>query len=230
MTETIEASAELYRRLSDLAVGFDSPEAVIERLLSAYESQKGGSVARADDQSGPLTRPEPIFYPVDDAEDFRLRLIEAPLAYRRFTYSDGTTKLRTWKCIDFTEESDLAQNINTGPLRSWRTKGIVKLELAINQQDLAPTDEELVMLKKNVEEYRDNQYVIVREPKLVDHNADSFDKLKALAATKEGGVMGFDEMCEAVKDHQHGTKTASHPYQFIIYLLKFSPEVLVPVK
>jgi hypothetical protein len=30
-----------------------------------------------------------------------------------------------------------------------------------------------------------------------------------MAATKEGGVMGFDEMCEAVKDHQQGTYTSS---------------------
>jgi len=51
------------------------------------------------------------------------------------------------------------------------------------------------------------------------HNAISWEKVEELLSAT-GGVSDFDALTMAVKGHESGSKSAPHPYQFIIYCIK----------
>jgi len=51
------------------------------------------------------------------------------------------------------------------------------------------------------------------------HNAVSWAEIEKSLGTV-GGVADFDALSIAVKKHKHGTKTATHPYQFITYCIR----------
>ncbi|MFT4517908.1 MAG: hypothetical protein ACI9JM_000285 [Halioglobus sp.] len=59
-------------------------------------------------------------------------------------------------------------------------------------------------------------YVIQKRPvRMKPNNADTWNKIEALEATKADGHMQWDELVAAAKHHKHGTKTAKCPYEFI---------------
>lgn len=73
------------------------------------------------------------------------------------------------------------------------------------------------MLRRSVKDF-EGYYVIKRTPvRMKPHNSEAWAKIEALAAKKPDGCMHWDELCISAKDHQHGTKTAEHPHQFIMY-------------
>lgn len=75
------------------------------------------------------------------------------------------------------------------------------------------------MARQNTEDYAGNYRIKKTPSRLVRHNEITWKKIEAVIMTK-GGKAGFDELCLASKDHQHGSKTANHPYQFVTYCIR----------
>ncbi|HCH0725509.1 TPA: hypothetical protein NKO64_004089 [Vibrio parahaemolyticus] len=117
MTRTIEITAETYARLEKLAVGFDSPEAVINRLLDQAEGK-------------PETKPTLMFFPEDETE-FKRELIKTKEAEVVLYKVDGTREVSRWNANKLTESSNLRGNLWSGLLRNWKEKGIKKAEFSV---------------------------------------------------------------------------------------------------
>jgi hypothetical protein len=126
MNKTIEISEKTYSRLSELAIGFDTPAAVIERLLDQATGK-------------PETKPELLFYPTDE-ETFKLQLLKNKEAEIVTYRNDGSREINHWKANRFSPTSSLKGNIWSGPLRGWKEKGIVKAEFSILPQTLFDKD------------------------------------------------------------------------------------------
>ncbi|EKO3819891.1 hypothetical protein NTH40_001409 [Vibrio harveyi] len=117
MTRTIEVTVETYTRLEKLAVGFDTPEAVIKRLLDQVEGK-------------PETKPTLTFIPEDEAE-FKRELIKSKEAEVVLYKVDGTREVSRWNANRLTESSNLRGNLWSGLLRNWKEKGIQKAEFFV---------------------------------------------------------------------------------------------------
>lgn len=117
MSRTLDITEGTFSRLEKLAVGFDSPEAVIIRLLDGIEGKKD-------------VKPTINFWPSDEKE-FKLKLIEAKEAEAVIFKSDNSREITHWNARRFTESSNLRANLWSGLLRDWKTKGIEKVELSI---------------------------------------------------------------------------------------------------
>lgn len=113
----IEISDSTYKRLAKLVEGFDTPDAVISRLLDSVE----GAVE---------SKPEIIFYPSDE-ERFKRLLLRDQLAEVVIYKADMTREVSQWVAKRFTESSNLKANLWSGYLRDWKKKGITKIELSI---------------------------------------------------------------------------------------------------
>ncbi|HAV1550010.1 TPA: hypothetical protein JG805_003781 [Vibrio parahaemolyticus] len=113
----IEISDSTYKRLEKLVEGFDTPDAVISRLLDSVE----GAVE---------SKPEIIFYPSDE-EHFKRLLLRDQLAEVAIYKSDMTREVSQWVAKRLTESSNLKANLWSGYLRDWKKKGITKIELSI---------------------------------------------------------------------------------------------------
>ena len=75
------------------------------------------------------------------------------------------------------------------------------------------------MQKKSKEDY-EGTYIIKRLPKMSkSHNFESWNKIKNVI-DRNGGKADFYQLSLEVEGHQHGTKTAAHPYQFITYCIR----------
>ena len=138
MTMRIKLNQHTYSRLESIAQGFgDKPGNVIRKLLDYYEGKYGFQPAETVQavKEDIRRRPIPEFYP-NGMKDFRRRLLVDKRAVRRVTYQDGGSEILLWKAENFRPESNLMGNINTGVLRDWRQKGIVRLEIAIDIEDL----------------------------------------------------------------------------------------------
>lgn len=113
-------------------MGFDSPSAVIERLLDFYESKPEKNYPTP--QVVRLRKPELIFYPSED--EFKENLLEQKRALVSLHKSNGTREIVEWKATRFSSNSSLRGNLWSGLLRNWETKGIIKAELSVNMNDL----------------------------------------------------------------------------------------------
>jgi len=132
MAPVIRIPESLYKRLENLAEGFDTPANVIEKLLNQY-SDDGLSVD--DLEAIPSKKPQLVFYPEND-DDFKDLLITHKKAYIRLHKKDGTIENIIWKANRFSKNSNLRGNLWSGYLRGWKAKGVIKAELAINESDL----------------------------------------------------------------------------------------------
>ena len=132
MAPVIRIPEGLYKRLENLAEGFDTPANVIEKLLNQY-SDDGLSVD--DLEAIPSKKPQLVFYPEND-DDFKDLLITHKKAYIRLHKKDGTIENIIWKANRFSKNSNLRGNLWSGYLRGWKAKGVIKAELAINESDL----------------------------------------------------------------------------------------------
>ncbi|MBH0068980.1 MULTISPECIES: hypothetical protein [Pseudoalteromonas] len=117
MKKCIEISSTTYSRLEKIAEGFDTPEAVIVRLLDNAE----GKVE---------IKPELKFYPTDE-NSFKAQLIENKEAEVVLYKVDGTREITRWKANRLSETSNLRGNLWSGFLRGWKTKGIKSAEFSI---------------------------------------------------------------------------------------------------
>ncbi|MDP2805398.1 MAG: hypothetical protein Q8O24_05595 [Gallionellaceae bacterium] len=75
------------------------------------------------------------------------------------------------------------------------------------------------MARQNTEDYAGNYRIKNTPSRLVRHNEITWKKIEVVINTK-GGRASFDELCFASKDHQHGSKTANYPYQFVTYCIR----------
>lgn len=109
--KNIEMSEHIFNRLAKHAVGFETPEKVIERLLDAYEIVPG-------------QKPKLTFIP-ENEEEFKARLVESRHAYVELRMEDGTIEAGEWNAHSFQESSNLRANIWSGYLRNWSKRGVV---------------------------------------------------------------------------------------------------------
>jgi predicted CopG family antitoxin len=128
MSRTIQISDETYSHLEKLAVGFDTPEAVIVRLLGQAEGK-------------PESKPSLSFYPEDEVE-FKRQLLDTKEAEVVIYKVDGSREINHWKASRLSNSSNLRGNLWSGPLRNWKDKGIQKVDLSILPKELnIPGDE-----------------------------------------------------------------------------------------
>lgn len=128
MPPVIRISDELYNKLEKLAVGFDTPTAVIERLVNIH-----GNVDVSQEKwagSKALKKPELVFYPSED--EFKFQLIEKKVASVVLYMKDGSSESLEWRANRFSSDSNLRANLWSGYLRGWEEKGIVKAEFTVH--------------------------------------------------------------------------------------------------
>lgn len=151
MNQNIEIPQALYDRLAQHTQGFDTPASVIERLLNYYEEDQKNSTA-TQSSAEPIQAPHhkdslhysvqeygklvPNFFP-PDMRQFKAFLLRSKKAYVLLHYSNGSRKKYEWNIYRFTDKSDVLNNLRSGYLRNWREKGIVRADVAINENDLA---------------------------------------------------------------------------------------------
>ncbi|MEZ8297481.1 hypothetical protein AB6D11_27255 [Vibrio splendidus] len=128
MTVRIDVSPETYTKLEALAQGFDTPEAVIIRLINAIEGKE---------ESKPILS----FYPNDETI-FKQKLIETKEAEVVLYKSDGSREITRWNANRISETSNLRGNLWSGFLRGWKTKGITSAEFTILPQGLNLPDDD----------------------------------------------------------------------------------------
>jgi len=120
MAVTISVSDDVYRRLERRAVGFDTPERVIERLLDVVEADGGLPNA---------SRPSLSFDP--DEAAFKQELISRKKAQVVLRLKDGEREVIHWNASRFQPSSNLRANLWSGILRNWKEKGIVSAEFSV---------------------------------------------------------------------------------------------------
>ena len=133
MCPVIRVSEELFTRLESHAIGFDTPSAVIERLLDKYDGvNKDQKVDLVDiDKEYTYVKPELIFNPTNE-DEFKRRLLQEKQANVVIYLSNGSIEEYKWIANKFSDSSNLRGNLWSGFLRGWKKKGIVKAELSIN--------------------------------------------------------------------------------------------------
>jgi hypothetical protein len=118
----IEITEKTYSRLSLLVQGFDTPDAVINRLIDNYTNQ-------------PEKKPTIQFIP-EDERVFKSNLLATNIAEVCLYYDNGTRLVLTWNAKKLNENSNLRGNIWSGFLRGWKAKKIVRAKfetLRVNQ-------------------------------------------------------------------------------------------------
>ncbi|WP_434462143.1 hypothetical protein ACMV5L_01550 [Serratia plymuthica] len=126
--QQIILSDAVYKRLEQLAIGFDTPEQVILRLLNLAE---GKSTAK----------PELVFSP-DDDKAFKSAFLASGHAEIALYYNSGKRDVIRWEAKRFNENSNLRANLWSGHLRNWKDKGIIKAEFtALPRETSDPEDE-----------------------------------------------------------------------------------------
>lgn len=164
----IDISDKTYKRLSELAQGFDTPDVVINRLID--------SVAKI-----PERKPTIIFNPSNEA-DFKAALLDTRLAEVCITYIDKPKTFSVWNADKFKGSSNLKANLWSGFLRGWKDKGISNISLTILDTDtdgtvleighalgLSYEDATIVQPRANRED--ENNYLIWfdnEEPSIID--------------------------------------------------------------
>lgn len=136
MSQVIRISASLYKRLGMHAKGFETPSSVIEKLLNFYEEQKGiNSVVDLKTSGNTPTSLEIIYYPHGEA-NFKKVFLQTKKAYILIHKMDGTTEFKEWNASNFGTNSTVNGNLRSGYLRGWKDKGIFKVEISTNKNNL----------------------------------------------------------------------------------------------
>ena len=138
MKNTIEITQTTFARLEKLAEGFDTPEAVIIRLLDNIDGKTE-------------TKPTLHFDPVDETE-FKLRLIETKEAEVVIYKNDGSREIVKWKANRLSESSNLRGNLWSGLLRGWKSKQIKSVDLSILPQGINSPDDDTEQRKSLAQE------------------------------------------------------------------------------
>lgn len=125
-----------YQRLADIAVGFETPEQVIIRLLDSY-----------DGKPKQRTKPTITFNP-SEVEAFKASLLKKRVAEVCMYRTDGSKSYSLWNASKLSETSNIKANIWSGLLRNWEDKKISSLALTVLPQDF---DQDLCFLAHNID-------------------------------------------------------------------------------
>ena len=128
----ISISDATYSRLEKKAIGFDTPEQVIIRLLD----QSDGIA---------MKKPEIIFYPNEDI--FKKDLLDKKRAEITIYHKNGNRDIILWEAKRFTEKSNLRANLWSGYLRNWSEKGIVKVEITTLPNEKNHPEDEIAKIR-----------------------------------------------------------------------------------
>lgn len=112
----IDITEELHQRLGAHAVGFETPEEVIVRLLDHFEAKSNIS--------------KPILKLSPSEAEIKHNLVKQKTVWKELHFNDGSIKVEEWVATQFKETSNLKSNIWSGPLRDWKNKSISKLILS----------------------------------------------------------------------------------------------------
>ena len=140
MKKQIEISVDLYKRLESHSKGFDTPQNVIERLVTFFESHLDSETFDPFTQSPKDLLPssqhlEIVFHP-EDEDKFKSLFLDKKIAWILVSKTDGSSQLKVWECRRFSETSSVKGNLLSGHLRNWREKGIIKAEISTNKDDI----------------------------------------------------------------------------------------------
>jgi len=113
----IDVSEKTFERLSNLAKGFDTPDAVINRLIDEVTKK-------------PEVKPV-IFFNPENEGDFKTSLLETKLAEVCLFSANMKPSYSLWNADKFKDTSNLKANLWSGFLRGWKDKGITKIELTV---------------------------------------------------------------------------------------------------
>lgn len=127
MSKDIAVSDSVFERLAARAVGFDTPDQVIQRLLDEVEFKQE-------------IKPLLLFIPSEKA--FKEKLIADKRAEITLHKIDGSREITVWNAGRFNQESNLRANLWSGYLRNWKEKGIIKAELEVLPRGLNTPDDE----------------------------------------------------------------------------------------
>lgn len=118
MMVSIDIEEVTFKRLSDLAEGFDTPDLVINRLIDQITNTNN-------------PKPKLTFEPSDEKRFLEL-LVRIRIAEVALYKEDGTRTVTDWNANKLTINSNLRGNIWSGPLRGWKEKGLVSAQFTIN--------------------------------------------------------------------------------------------------
>ena len=137
MSQVIRISDELYRRLEVHASGFDTPSKVIETILNVYEKSNPNintHTASYNSKISPSSELDIIYFEGSE-EAFKQQLLVSKKAYVKIFYTDNTSEIKEWDATKFDSTSQVAVNLRSGYLRSWKNRGIFKAELTVDKND-----------------------------------------------------------------------------------------------
>lgn len=120
MPVSITVSDEIFNRLEKLAIGFDTPERVIERLLDEVDSESPKSAGA-----------RPILTFIPDEIAFKNELLNRKKAQVILHFKDGERDVLHWNAERFQPSSNLRANLWSGFLRGWKEKGIIAAEFSV---------------------------------------------------------------------------------------------------
>lgn len=152
----VKVSKSTFDRLASLAVGFDTPDAVINRLIDHYLGQSE-------------TKPSINFIPSEAA--FKSSLLQTRVAEARIYDTDGKHYVLLWNAKKLTPSSNLRANLWSGLLRNWKQRKISKVDLVTLERDydhqllklahaLGLTYEEAKVVGPNVNYDGNNTYLV----------------------------------------------------------------------
>lgn len=196
MPKMISVSDDIYRKLEALAVGFDTPERVIERLLDSAE-ENGAAF------SG--NKPSLTFVPDESA--FKNELIARKKAQVILHLKNGERDVLHWNASRFQPSSNLRANLWSGILRNWKNKGIVSAELSVLPLGINHPDDDTDLLiaiagevRWTLEEVK--QYFVDYDPVnsdddhpyyyLATFSEETPDKLKHIAGLNSANQLHLD--------------------------------------
>ena len=128
MSVTISLPDDVYQRLERLAVGFDTPVRVIERLL--------------DEGSAGFTKARPTLTFSPDESAFKHELLISKKAQVVLHLKSGGREVLHWNASRFKSSSNLRANLWLGFLRDWKDKGITSAELSVLPKALNSPDDD----------------------------------------------------------------------------------------
>lgn len=142
MSHVMRIPLSLYNRLASHSQGFQTPGDVLAKILDLYEKYLIDNALpgiHENPKNLPSNHLEIIFYPSND-EKFKKLLLERKEAWVVLYKTDGSCEKFKWNANRFSESSSVKGNLQSGYLRNWRTKGIVKAKIAINKNDIISLD------------------------------------------------------------------------------------------
>lgn len=132
MPKSIIVSDEIYSQLEKLAVGFDTPERVIARLMNGASSADNGVSEQ---------RPELTFLPNETV--FKNELLKHKRAQVVLQLINGDRDVVQWNASRLKPSSNLRANLWSGILRNWKDKGILSAEFSVLSLDCQQEDNKL---------------------------------------------------------------------------------------